>query len=83
MPAVEKKDLRKQRRIRFVAKGLNPMDVRVEDADTGEILTTVVAVDIRIRPGEIPQAEMVVEDFDLDLIAETDVSVKEELGAPL
>ena len=73
----------KKRRLRIKAQGEDPWSARVEDAETGEMIESVISVDIRIRPGEIPQAQLVIQDFELDVEAEADVSVEPELGAPL
>lgn len=73
----------KRRRIRIEARGLDPMNQRVVDAETGEPIDAVVSVDIRLRPGKVPQAQIVIQDFDVDVQAEADVSVEPELGAPL
>lgn len=73
----------KRRRIRIEASGLDPMNQRVVDAETGEPIDSVISVDIKLRPGEIPQAQLVIQDFDVDIQAEGDVTVEPELGAPL
>lgn len=81
--ATRTRTLEKTRRIKIVADGLDPHSARVIDAKTGEQINAVVSVDVQLRPNEIPRAQLVIQDFDLEVEAEAEVSVKEELGAPL
>ncbi len=73
----------KTRRIRIEADSHDPMNQRVIDVETGETIEGVTAVDVKLRPGELPQALLVIEDFDLGVEAEADVSLQLEFGAPL